>query len=485
MFANRDNFDLAMSELTAEMFSNLDCKKMFIEANLDYLSGSGLLTLASVARKTGSKIEVAAPIDTKFDYQAAINDTVANYSAFYAIEQLRKIAEAIRKDPTALADKLGEVVNIEIPGSSLKKLLSPIEQADEINEFLDTPLSEKRKNVRPTQWNSINSLFNEGGPGLGQLVLIMAKTGVGKTLFLLNLMLHYGIDAGEKVYWWNSEMPIAQLATRVLSISTKESAIDAKMLAQTDVKGSCLAACREVVEKYRKSQIWRQDGSMTATQVVSFVMTGIKRGVKIFALDYIQNLDVDQEVRALKCAEHAVFCRVTKKLHELALKHNVLIFACAQINDEGQLEAARQMRNDCSSMLILSRIPDEERIAGRVSQQYSKQMRATYCQKLIEAGLWKQQYADELPFQFKISTGKNRNGTGETDRLFAFGGAKFTLTEYATVMEKYYDIKQERRQYLDGADCPGLSTAGTGVETETAYDDLDKNEKEKFKKEYF
>lgn len=278
------------------------------------------------------------------------------------VELLKKYNHAINKDTvdiTELITSMGsEVYNLAIE-SSAEKIDSP----EEIAELGISLLDERIKKYRQAQEDCklLGEIPLEGVPmgiksldrmtlGLkpGDLAILGAQTGHGKTAFALNVAKASALDFGSNILYVNTEMSRQQIARRWGAILSEVA------LSQIQA-GSVTNEQREtVVQAYNrlaKSGFYPISvPNLTPAKLEILARKGkMQHDIKLLILDYVGRMDkITAEMQ-----EWQVLEQILKGTKILAQTLEIAVLVLVQLNPDGTLQGAKRMENECDLMLKL------------------------------------------------------------------------------------------------------------------------------------
>ncbi|HPA18330.1 MAG TPA: DnaB-like helicase C-terminal domain-containing protein [Verrucomicrobiae bacterium] len=271
----------------------------------------------------------------------------------------RTLREAMRRGIEALdgGDDVGEVG--EQLAASLAQVASPVEYSASVGDEVDAVVAAYRRRwENPDQLDGLGTGFSKldrrlGGLRSGQLVVVGARPGVGKSAFLLNVSRHVA-RAGEPVLFVSLEMSAEELTARLIadlssvSLGSPHSAFREKALT-------------EAAEVVRAMPLHMVTGVSRLGAVVAAIRRDVARyGAKLVCIDYCQLIEADGDTRAEAVG------RITRALKLLAVELRLPVIAASQLNRDacGNRPALRHLREsgsieqDCDIALLLHR-PEE------------------------------------------------------------------------------------------------------------------------------
>lgn len=183
----------------------------------------------------------------------------------------------------------------------------------------------------PTGFKNLDSLI--GGLKKGSLVVFVGTTGMGKSLFSIQLMVNL-VKSGNSVTYFDLENGKAVSWERLTRAWFK---LEASYYVEKNSKD--LARKMEQIEKaglsyYDKAEIqaWMQDEEMDIKSLISSIIRADKSANKIFFIDPLQVLESGADSRDL----FQVQGRNVEELKDLAQETGAIIFLCHHMNKGGE-----------------------------------------------------------------------------------------------------------------------------------------------------
>ena len=245
-----------------------------------------------------------------------------------------------------------------------ENIIDPKERAPEaLAEFwdrVDNP--DKAKGIPFSITNSRG--ITKGFPSLddalngaygGDLMMIAAKTGEGKTGFALNLARHFSFHQEYRGYYMNTEMRIDEMEARLLAplAGVKANEILYGRLEGTtseiDMKKDRIS---DAYNKYMKSNLIMSripDLPLHKAKGLAKQVRSKFESLDYIIVDYVGRMEIKGYENANTWDE---LYKITQELKELAMTLNVPIFLLAQRNQAGEVEGAKKMMNECDGVLF-------------------------------------------------------------------------------------------------------------------------------------
>ena len=189
----------------------------------------------------------------------------------------------------------------------------------------------------------------------GQLVLLGARTGVGKTAMALTWTWQMAFAGAVSVLYLNSEMSAAEIGLRLVSIG--------KGIPHTRLRVSPSEEDAQRIEQaiadYSTAPALTSEaiGELTSAEIVALSRySHATRKLDVLVVDYIQRLGDARDRRDRQ--EWQVLMEITRTLKTLATDLGIVVICLAQLNSTGDLAASKGMANDCDLVLALERCAD-------------------------------------------------------------------------------------------------------------------------------
>lgn len=222
-----------------------------------------------------------------------------------------------------------------------------------------------------------------GGLRNGELIVVAARPGIGKSAFALCVARHVSLKCEEPVLYLSLEMSRLELGERLVS---GEARVDSRsirnnFLSQRD--------CEDLVSAQSRLQqcpLYVHDESMLTVAHVGSLARRLKRkrGLKLIVLDYLQLLTPDDR----KAPRQEQVACMTRRLKGLARELNVPILCLCQLNRE--VEKGTDMRPRLCHLRESGAIEQDADVVMMLHRQRGKE--------------------DQGPMNTEVLIAKNRNG---------------------------------------------------------------------------
>ncbi len=291
--------------------------------------------------------------------------------------KLRFFEAFLRKNHQEIMDTSENEIEVEKILLAAEEELTNITALD-IDDFVDTPesiaklgydeverrflrfleIKEKYNGVipldgLPTGFDNLDHITLGYKPG--DLIILGAQTGHGKTAFALNTAKAIAVDAGYPILYLNTEMSREQIALRWASIL---SGIDHDRIRIGDIDDTKLSVVLNAYSRLQNSGFYSYPcPNLTPEKTISLARKfKVQNDIKLMVVDYIGRMDkLDPRLQEWQILEQIV---KTQKM--LAQNLKIAVICLVQLNQDGSLQGAKRMKNECDLMLKLSPIPRED-----------------------------------------------------------------------------------------------------------------------------
>lgn len=207
---------------------------------------------------------------------------------------------------------------------------------------------------------ALDKSFN-GAHG-GDLIMIAAKTGEGKTAFALNLARHFSFRQNFWGYYMNTEMRIQEMEARLLAPIAK---VTANEIMHGQLEGTI---AEQEAKDYRieRAHLEYMRSKLVMSRIPDLPLhkaKGLANQLKAkmpelqyLIVDYVGRMSV-QDFRGNGWEE---LYEITQQLKELAITLDIPIFILAQRNQMGEVEGAKKMMNECDGVLFFEPTTKED-----------------------------------------------------------------------------------------------------------------------------
>lgn len=249
--------------------------------------------------------------------------------------------------------------------------------------------------------NKLNRLTSGWKPG--DLILLTAESGKGKTAFAQNFIASGCFIHEHPTLYINSEMSREQVILRFASMVSNIEADKIKFGEITEEEKQQISDNMDII---RTSPFYHYPSpSLNINKVVSMIhKLHVQKGIKLVVLDYIGRMDrVSKDAK-----EWEELFQICKTLKTIAQELNISVIVLAQLNDDGALQAAKRMRNECDILIKLIPMTNDEQVEA-LSKGY------------------------KVAADYFVFLDKNRDGQGEVNIPVKFEKNKMQVIDCASV----------------------------------------------------
>lgn len=278
-----------------------------------------------------------------------IKHIMKNLNDSYAKTQLQKFANESShlKSLNGVTDKLTEIVSKFQYDLSTKS-----ESATAAFSALLSDIHENREEkTYSTPYNDLNVMMC-GGLRAGEMMIVAARPGVGKSALALNIAGHLA-DNGHRTLFSSMEMSISQISVRLLSTRCEipVSKLRMRTLTQTHLD-------RITKESRVNIPLFLTDKCFTLAELEQEI---ILNDIEVVIVDYIQLLGAgDSENRQCEVAS------ISRRLKQIALRRKIAVIVLSQLNREierranqtpvlSDLRESGQLEQDADQVIFLNR----------------------------------------------------------------------------------------------------------------------------------
>lgn len=195
----------------------------------------------------------------------------------------------------------------------------------------------------------------------GDLILLAAQTGHGKTAFAINTARAVCIEAGRKMHYINTEMSKKQLVYRWGSVLSGE------IMQQLRVGSLTNAQMEKVLDAFdslAQAGFYADTETSPTPAKVDILARKAKMqyGIELMCLDYVGRMEKLERGKE----EWQVLEQIVKSQKQLAQDQEIAVMILAQLNDDGSLQGAKRMRNECD--MIFKLLPAKKGLKVDLSQ---------------------------------------------------------------------------------------------------------------------
>jgi replicative DNA helicase len=360
-FENRDDYELLMAEFTPDHFTQPEVRYIF-ERMMQIVESGRKPRFDDLTKDTRS-FPVAmsawdaskASLDHEQDFNVVRNAYFKNQYRRMADELAQLVSREFGLKEAE--DVISRFMPYSKEGSNKDYIVTAEEAAqkarDELEERLANPdvipgisLSYKTDVGSTVGFKSIDDVLY--GLRGGDLIMIAAQSGHGKTALAMNLSRIISFHNNKRLYYLNTEMDVAQMVRRWAAMATR---IDYSELEKVHtMQPSDVEKYREWLDVFEKSPVLVSRIPSLSPKLAKALIqrTEGKHGkIDCVIVDYVGRMNLDN---TRNMQEWQIMSAISQELKEIAQELNVPIIALAQLNDSGGLEGAKKMRNECDGL---------------------------------------------------------------------------------------------------------------------------------------
>lgn len=205
----------------------------------------------------------------------------------------------------------------------------------------------------PTGFNNLNKVTL--GYKAGDLIILGAQTGHGKTSFALHTATAIAVKDKYNLLYLNTEMSREQIALRWGSIL---SGIEHDRVRSGEINESELSRILNGYSQLGESGFYSYPcPNLTPEKTISIARKfKAQKNIDMMIVDYVGRMDKQDP----KLQEWQILEQIVKTQKMLAQNLKMVVMCLVQLNPDGSLQGAKRMKNECDLMLKLSPISKEE-----------------------------------------------------------------------------------------------------------------------------
>lgn len=374
MMNNEECFFNAVSELENEHFNDAVTNSLF-----QYMSGSSSRMTKNMLLDKIQEPRLKAAVSTFDGSWSGKEDFDYSLDKLKEINRKRNLFHTIKKAENIFDDssfeEISEILSNDLVAESEtddESIIDSYERApialDEfyqrVNDpdaFMGLPFSTTNERGQTRGLPSLDHSFN-GAKG-GDLIMIAAKTGIGKTAFAVNLTRHLSLDLDYTGYYMNTEMRVEELESRLLAHVANVEAdeiLTGRLQGTNDEQEQKIKRINIAYDRYMKSNLVLSripDLPLHKAKGLAKQVKSKFKKLDYIIVDYVGRMEIKDNQNQNTWDE---LYKITQQLKELAMLLDIPIFMLAQRNEAGYVEGAKKMRNECDGVLYLEPIEHDE-----------------------------------------------------------------------------------------------------------------------------
>ncbi|MED0676963.1 DnaB-like helicase C-terminal domain-containing protein [Aneurinibacillus thermoaerophilus] len=197
----------------------------------------------------------------------------------------------------------------------------------------------------------------------GDLILLAAQSGHGKTALAQNLSRIMSVHQTYVTYYENTEMSVDEMRVRLVSQLTQVPATEIMTGRLTGTANEIAAKYRKVEKGYEllgKSRLYLSRIPM----LTPHKSRGLARRFRLkygkldaLVIDYLGRMELENS-QGLQ--EWQMLYEITKQCKTLAVQLDIPVILLSQLTEEGKIEGARKIKNECDGVLFFEKVTDSD-----------------------------------------------------------------------------------------------------------------------------
>ena len=327
-----------------------------------------------------------------------MNTTSTGMQGIWAAKQVKeksKLRQLIRSCRVSIETALEQSEDSQNLCSKLETDISKINLSyaedfninDTISRVKDNLYSNETNEYLPTGIKSYDQSLKRGGFGPGQICIVAARPGRGKTTFAMNVALRSALD-GHAVGVFSLEMGDDELIEKMCSTL---SGIQVQRIYDKVANKQQLDKFNDSMEEISKLPIYIEEKADTYDKVASKARYWKRKfDMKLMVVDYIQLMKGEGTRRDEQISG------ISRSLKSLARQLRIPIIVVAQLNRESEKEDRQPRLSDLGDSSSLERDADSVTFLYTLKTDHMESDKLRWCRSKQRAG---QSYA-EGQFEF-------------------------------------------------------------------------------------
>ncbi len=201
----------------------------------------------------------------------------------------------------------------------------------------------------------------------GDLIILGAQTGHGKTAFALHTAKAIAVNYAKNILYLNTEMSREQIALRWASILSE---IEHDRIRMGDLSQNELSMILNGYSKLRSSGFYSYPcPNLTPEKTISIARKfRAQKNIDLMIIDYVGRMEKQDP----KLQEWQILEQIIKTQKLLAQNLKIAVMVLVQLNPDGSLQGAKRMKNECDLMLKLSPFSREELEENEELNKYAR-----------------------------------------------------------------------------------------------------------------
>jgi replicative DNA helicase len=374
------NFEKSLYEgltlLTEEHFTDTDFVNVFVK--IRQLAEVTRPTFATVYKEVRNDMDARKITELKsrgmtadtFPYwMKKVNDLYIKRSYFAAAEDIKRMC--MSHNSIAEIQELVEnrILKINVREGT-EQIITPEEAGKGALATFETRLKSKEKvhGIKLSRDIPQNGgIVKDGFPGIdkammglkgGDLIMICAETGEGKTTLAQNIVRHSSIHQQHRTFYQNTEMDPEEMVYR---FAAQLSGKDFGSIYSGDMNEMDAMAVRNAINEYMKSNVYTSELPLLTPER----SRGLARQFKIkygqldlLVIDYVGRMELDNGKGK---QEWQVMKEIAKQSKRLAQELDACVILIGQLTEEGKIQGAKAMANEADAVFFLEPLSQTEK----------------------------------------------------------------------------------------------------------------------------
>ncbi len=312
-----------------------------------------------------------------FDFLASLMETVTVYQNFdeyvkklQEFKLLRKLVdvceETIDKATTKSIESIGNFLAVtekNIGEVTSKRKISEFQKAEDVAKIVGSLIQKGKQGIEGLVTGFSDLDTQMGGIGNGQLIVVAARPGMGKSMLALNICYNIARRVNSPIAYFSNEMSNEELMRRLFAVA---SGIPQWKINKNILSNSERLLISDAENEISKTNLYFEESTAITIDDICLKCRKLKEQREDLALIVIDHLANIQEGNHRFTSDQEKIAYCSRTLKTLALELNVPIIIVAHINrnaekkenripELSELRGSGAIENDCDKALLLYR----------------------------------------------------------------------------------------------------------------------------------
>lgn len=240
-------------------------------------------------------------------------------------------------------------------------IVTPQEQAERILQTVSDCMDVDKRS-RTNIFTSFQKLNRHtGGFESGDLVIVSAPTGGGKSAFGMNLLRDISVTQRISGLLVNTEMSARQLDLRWAALLSPDSGLTNTALRIGAITDQQYQRLPEQLNGIYQSGLYSITiPNLTVPKMLATIRRfAVQKSIQVAVIDYIGRCDL-QDTKDSR-DEWQLLLSAARKLKTMAQEYGLVVFMLAQVDAQGKLAMAKYMQHECDLHLHIRPLSDDEK----------------------------------------------------------------------------------------------------------------------------